>query len=661
MRVAHRHRTPLRHLATTDRARRAGGYVLVEFAFLLVPLLLMVGLSVDVGYWYNRASDIQKAADAAALAGVVWLPDVAKAETYARQAAARNGFVDGTNDVDIDVEPVGERRLRVTIEDKSVGSFFYKVLGGRDISLTRDGLAEYVLPVPLGSPKNYFGTGSLLSDPELLYQSVNPACTSKVNGDRHQSLHFNPLNSSASLTSCALQPTNSDYRTRGYELYVTAPPGRTSNIDVLLYDPRYNQSDITYQVQTGTDCQIDYESSWRGPVSNNSNNLTIYGHARYQTWNTNGWWNSEQTLDSGSSFTHRRDRLRYRYALYDYATSYTGPNNSSSSNLTITGPLLYSTRPGTSGSQANQWSSDTMLNPGEQYTFPRNRLRYRPATGTQTTCTPVYETRTDYGIDSFRKSGNEDFHFTLMSENGTPLDDSDNYALPGCTKTYTSSTAFELDYLGSKRWNKLCTITPAMASGTYILRASNTPNSANTADGSNQWGLVAKYANATGDGLCDGRTDATCPRVYGRDAISVYANTSSASASFFLAEIPEYHTGKTLELELWDPGEGGSHIEILQPTGANTWGNKTFSWTSYDEGSTTAVASGTNVTQVSVTGNVFNGRLLRIRINLDNYSPPASNKWWRIKYTFGSGSVTDRTTWSAKVIGDPVHLVEDEL
>lgn len=35
---------------------------------LLIPLLLMVGLSVDVGSWYNRSSDIQKAADAAALA-----------------------------------------------------------------------------------------------------------------------------------------------------------------------------------------------------------------------------------------------------------------------------------------------------------------------------------------------------------------------------------------------------------------------------------------------------------------------------------------------------------------------------------------------------------------------------------------------------------------
>ncbi|MCB0964362.1 MAG: hypothetical protein KDA98_13870, partial [Acidimicrobiales bacterium] len=42
--------------------RRERGYVLVTFALLLVPLLLMAGLAIDVGSWYNRASNIQKAA-----------------------------------------------------------------------------------------------------------------------------------------------------------------------------------------------------------------------------------------------------------------------------------------------------------------------------------------------------------------------------------------------------------------------------------------------------------------------------------------------------------------------------------------------------------------------------------------------------------------------
>jgi hypothetical protein len=180
------------------------------------------------------------------------------------------------------------------------------------------------------------------------------------------------------------------------------------------------------------------------------------------------------------------------------------------------------------------------------------------------------------------------------------------------------------------------------------------------ADGSNQWGLVAKYQNASGNGLCDGRTDTLCPRVYGKDAISVYANTSDGVASFFLAEIEAEHSGKILQLELWDPGEGGSKIEFLKPTGTNTWALQPFSWASYNENGTATGSAGNNVNSVSVTGSVFNGKLLRIQIPLTGYSPPSDNKWWKIQYTFTSGSVTDRTTWSAKVIGDPVHLIEEE-
>ena len=47
-----------------------------------------------------------------------------------------------------------------------------------------------------------------------------------------------------------------------------------------------------------------------------------------------------------------------------------------------------------------------------------------------------------------------------------------------------------------------------------------------------------------------------------------------------------------------------------------------------------------------------------ITIDLAGYAPPTNNDWWQIRYTF-SGTVTDRTTWSARIIGDPVHLVEE--
>jgi len=115
MRLGHDHRR--RRLVRTAAAERDGGYILVMFAMLLIPILLLVGFSVDVGYWYNRASDIQKAADAAALAGVPWLPDEAKAREVALETAKKNGF----DDADPDIEVLAAKstkapnRLQVTI------------------------------------------------------------------------------------------------------------------------------------------------------------------------------------------------------------------------------------------------------------------------------------------------------------------------------------------------------------------------------------------------------------------------------------------------------------------------------------------------------------------------------------------------------------------
>lgn len=77
------------------RVRGEKGYALVLAALMLRPLLAFAGFATDVGAWYARASRIQRAADAASLAGVVWMPDLTQARTVALATAQRNGFVNG--------------------------------------------------------------------------------------------------------------------------------------------------------------------------------------------------------------------------------------------------------------------------------------------------------------------------------------------------------------------------------------------------------------------------------------------------------------------------------------------------------------------------------------------------------------------------------------
>ena len=95
---------------------------------------------------------------------------------------------------------------------------------------------------------------------------------------------------------------------------------------------------------------------------------------------------------------------------------------------------------------------------------------------------------------------------------------------------------------------------------------------------------------------------------------------------------------------------------IRQPTGTNTWVDQTFDWTSTNGDSTRA----TNVTSASTSrANNFNNQLLTISFTLPTtYAPPTDNEWWQIAlHVRQAPSVTDRTTWSVSIVGDPVHLV----
>lgn len=573
-------------------SRRERGYVMAMFGLLLVPILLLSGLAVDVGSWYDRAAQIRKAADAAALAGVVWLPDEGQASAAALAAAQRNGFTNGVDGITVTVTPRSDKRLNVSITDANVGSFFYGQLGGHDISITRSSTAQYTLDVPLGSPRNYFGTGPLVGYPavtantELLFQSINPYCTSKVQGDRHQSMAFE---NSGTPAHCA-GTTNADYWNDGYKLFIEVPSGRPAAIDVRLYDARYNNASVNSSAPD----------------------------ERGGSYSIGSYTDSSQCPGTGGTASNG-------YCYY-------------SSNQRFPAPIAWW--------NGSSWSTRTTGNSNwAQY--------FRPYTQTFT------------GPDSYLSNVNEeDYTFELWAEN-SPFTDADDTRVCGPT-TYSRNTAFEYSYLGSSRWNTLCTIPTAWASGRYMLKARNqgAPNGGNRGNGSNQWGLVARYTDGSGnlgDGLCDGRTWGMCPRVYAHKAMSVYANTTQGTAQFFLAEIEPVHAGKKLKITLWDPGEGGSSLRVLQPSGSG-WARHDMTWRSYNNDGSQHLAGQTGVQTIDVTSSKFNGKLLEIEIDLTGYNPSSTNQWWKIEYEFndpGRPNVTDRTTWSARIEGDPVHLVEE--
>lgn len=488
------------------RRRRRGerGYVLATTALVLIPMLIVAGMAVDFGGLYTEAAKMQRAADAAALAGVVWLPNLAAATTAAKASAKENGYNDALPNITVTVTQLAETELKVVITNSASPIYLAKMVK-QSASVTRSSTADYVLPVPLGSPKNYFGTGDMISGVgrENFYAAVNNSCWDKEQGDP-----FAVSNISATCTG----GTNSQFKAspkNQYEYYIELPPGRTQPVMVSIWSPADPSKD---------------PADPGGTVSNGNATLT----------------------------------------------------------------------------------------------------------------------------------------FTLQSADPTPLDDTDNpltpCTLPGETnpRTYTAVDN-DATLLGRAGWSNFCSIPSTAPAGKYILGVRNKQPEGGTM-GLNAYSIMASY-NGLG-AVCDGRTDTMCPKVYGKNWISIYANATGSQAKFFLAEIGPQHAGKTVKITLFDPGEGGNNIRLIKPDGSYA------SFTAQDMG-TDGNSPGTLIglsSSLDVTAARYNGRFVELTTVLPlNYNALGySDYWWRVEYNFGGGAtkVTDRTTWGVRVIGDPVHLTE---
>src|SRR5207344_277598 len=72
------------------------------------------------------------------------------------------------------------------------------------------------------------------------------------------------------------------------------------------------------------------------------------------------------------------------------------------------------------------------------------------------------------------------------------------------------------------------------------------------------------------------------PRIYGIGSMEAYVRLPGGQATeFYLAQIDSVHAGKTMVIDLWDPGDTGNlsaSLEILTPTASN-YVPATFSYT----------------------------------------------------------------------------------
>ena len=227
-----------RTLKVKNRSRREGGYAVVLTALVLVPLMGFAGFAIDVGSWYSKAAQVGRAADAAALAGVVWMPDFTRAETEALAEAARNGFVDDGipgSGIDITVAPGGSNQLEVVITDHDIDLYFSGLFVD-EVDITRNALAEYAGPIPLGSPNNYIGAGDQGTDPSYAWAGMMGHCTTGAHGDL-LSIRYSDGGTRAENNAGNCGTVESDYYyPAGYRWVIEVPAGTVGNAEVQVYD-----------------------------------------------------------------------------------------------------------------------------------------------------------------------------------------------------------------------------------------------------------------------------------------------------------------------------------------------------------------------------------------------------------------------------------------
>ncbi len=248
---------------------------------LLIPLLLFAALATDLGAWYLEGQRAQRAADAAALAGVAYLPDVPRAEQAAREAMARNGIVDATpgNNGDFDTGPLPQIRVTsvngdtLDIEVRTESDVYLGQLVMDSIAIERYAVAEYVQPVHLGNPSSGLGTGTIppsqLGLPnDKMWLAITAYCQDHEQGDPFAVGYYDgPNHANYAHRACGssnnyVYPTSTANPTFDPDAYVFVVEFQptTPTVDIDLYEP-------------GVGCSGGTGDSGSGPLLN----VEVYG------------------------------------------------------------------------------------------------------------------------------------------------------------------------------------------------------------------------------------------------------------------------------------------------------------------------------------------------------------------------------------------------
>ena len=261
------------------RIGRQPGQAIVIVAFMILALFAGVGLAIDAGSGYFTNTACERAAAAAALSGVVFMPLQFASSTAspagsrndatdrALDEAKRNGFDPATQfGTVVTPAPVAgfSNKLQVTVQ-KLAPVYFMTVFGIGPYPVSRTAIATYLPPLSLGQPGQQLGsTVSQLGSSGFYILRVEG-----WNVDRGQGDAFSPNPNKAGCGACpssdlhilngtqgtdtadASLPVNG-----GYNYRVTVPAGTSARIQVYnaAFAPDGGNFCENYKAGAGRNC-----------------------------------------------------------------------------------------------------------------------------------------------------------------------------------------------------------------------------------------------------------------------------------------------------------------------------------------------------------------------------------------------------------------------
>jgi hypothetical protein len=685
-------------LDTQKKSRRGQrGQTLIIFALSFTVLLGMAGLTIDVARAYDLYARMQRAAEAGALAGVLYMPsyydtprpnDVDSAVSRASKEVVMDGFgsalannvSDCTPGAPVEICQVAGRSddLQVIIT-QTFDVVLLSGLGVQPVTLSASASAEYLPPAQIGARLNYFG-----DQVECYNSTTNPDPTQT---------HSCSVGSSGALQSFLGVFNGPDELKENGDPYVYCEEG-----------PSYTQPDGPSFSYTAYNGDVTNHPQWTDGITNHCGQPTgiepgnpdqqpqgFNGEATKNTNRPGGYnylLNVPQGIGNATVWVFNPSFIPSSSTTFDHfnsgsSTFFTGPNGTG---ITATDgyfdapPFYYDIT----------YSLYSVVSPYDRSTdtLVGSSLTYPPYDA-------VPNDLTEHGCGSGQVYD--------PYRNGSATKNSYNTPFTvgnGCFNLTTGTAGTASPYqinAPAPCWQAWCSLFLSLPAGTYRLAIEGTGLNSNTSAytsntdsgyGAHAYALKLCPDSATSPIGCSDEATGNTPglQLAAWNNMDVYfsatpqlstPNPSDPSTTcttqtspttpytcLDVACLPTSYAGRTLSVQLYDPGDGSGDIYVgIAQAGGGT------ADVSYPGLSATYITTIDGDTVVharfhsSPSYNAMNGVWLTASVTLpatytgDCSGGTSSTGWWQMIYASANGTPGDVVGMKLSLTGSPVHLL----